>query len=233
MILLQMGLSTIIIAIIILSVHPSFRNLKPIFKDLNEENKRYGFQLYLGSLFMVTTGYIAGMTLSFFNSDNVQVGFYTLSTTVTAPLALLPSIIGTTYFKQFAGESKIPPRLMKASLLITILTCFVFILIIRWLIVFFYTERYAPVGIYASVLAIGTSIHGFGDMINRFLGSHGQGKQIRNASIANGAFMVFGNCVLVYFFNIWGAIATTITCDLIYASLIMYYYKSFVKNAEV
>lgn len=232
MILLQMGLSTVIISLIILSVHPSFSGLKPIFKELNEENKRYGFQLYLGSLFMVTTGYIAGMTLSFFNTDNVQVGFYTLSTTVTAPLALLPSIIGTTYFKQFASQDRIPSRLMKVSILITFLTCLVFVIIIRGLIVFFYTERYAPVGVYASVLAMGTSIHGFGDMINRYLGSHGQGKQIRNASIANGIFMVFGNCVLVYFFKIWGAIATTITCDLIYASLIIYYYRRFVKKSE-
>lgn len=233
MMLLQWGISTVIVALVIVSEKPSFKNLKPIFLELNNENKSYGFQLYLGSLVMVATSYIAGMTLSFFNSDNVQVGFFTLATTVTAPLALLPTIIGTTYFKQFASVKKIPSRLMAASILITLVTCIIFVLLIKWLVVLFYTERYAPVGIYAAVLAIGTSLHGFGDMVNRYLGSQGQGKQIRNASIANGLFKVFGYVVLVYYFNIWGAIVTTLICDFIYTTLIIYYYRVFTKDVKI
>lgn len=48
-------------------------------------------------------------------------------------------------------------------------------------------------------LSVGFSIHGFGDMINRYLGSHGQGVSIRNSSISNGVFKLFGYTVLVYF----------------------------------
>ena len=60
-----------------------------------------------------------------------------------------------------------------------------------------------------------------------FLGAHGQGKAIRNASIANGVFKVVGYIALVYLFNTSGAIATTILCDVIYLMVMLYYYYKF------
>lgn len=230
MILLQWGINTIISLIIIISARPSFSKLKPIFKELNKENRSYGFQLYVGSLVMVATNYIAGITLGKFNVDNTEVGFYTLALTITAPLAFLPSIIGTTYFKQFSKQNRIPTKVMKISLLITFISCILYILMIKPIVLFLYSDRYALVGNYASWLAIGVSIHGLGDMINRFLGSHGQGKSIRNASIANGVIKIFGYIVLVYYFNTVGAIFTTILCDFIYCIVIVYYYRMFVCN---
>ena len=233
MILLQWGLSTVILISIILSEKPSFRDLKPIFKELNLENKSYGFQLYLGSLVMVSTGYIAGVTLGVFNLDNSLVGFYTLAITVCSPLMLLPTIIGTTYFKQFAHMDRIPDKLMMFTIILTLVTCVIFVIIIKWLVVWLYTDRYSMVGVYASIIAIGSCVHGFGDMINRYLGSHGQGKSIRNASIANGVFRLIGSFVLVYFFNIWGAIATNIFCDFLYCICLVYYYRKYVSNVHL
>jgi len=87
MILLQWGCYSLIFLIIILSTHPRFNNLRPILSELNKENKQYGFQLYIGSLVMVATNYLAGITIGIFNQDNSEVGFYTLAMTVTSPLA--------------------------------------------------------------------------------------------------------------------------------------------------
>ena len=99
-----------------------------------------------------------------------------------------------------------------------------------FVVMFLYSSSYEVVGDYAIWLAVGFTIHGIGDMINRYLGSHGKGKEIRNASIANGLFKVFGYTVFVYFFNTPGALATTILCDFIYAFVIAYYYKKMVKE---
>lgn len=233
MILLQWGCYSLILLIIILSTRPSFYKLKPVFKDLNRENRDYGIQLYIGSLVMVATNYIAGITLGACNSDNAQVGFYTLALTITSPLATLPAIIGTTYFKKFAFENKIPTNVLRFSLTLTILSCVLFILFIKPVVNFLYSERYSIVGTYASWLAIGFSIHGFGDMINRYLGSHGQGKSIRNSSIYNGLFKIFGFTALVYFFNTTGAIITNITCSTIYTFTLLYYYRKYVKNVAI
>lgn len=228
MILLQWGVHTLILTVIIASTRPCFRHLKLVFKELNQENRDYGLQLYIGSLVMVATNYIAGITLSMVNQDNSEVGFYTLALTVTSPIATLPAIIGTTYFKRFATEPRIPHKVMSTTLLLTILSCLCFILVIRPIVTYLYTDRYEPVGIYASWLAVGFSVHGFGDMVNRYLGSHGQGRAIRNSSIYNGLFKVFGYTVLVYFLNTPGALITNVFCSLIYTACILYYYHKFV-----
>ncbi len=232
MILIQWGLYTIVLLALTISTKPIFKDIKRIFHNLSAENRDYGFQLYIGSLVMVATNYLAGISLGVFNSDNTEVGFYTLALTVTGPLAMLPSIIGTTYFKEFAKLDKIPSSVMRNTLIITTISCVLFILLIKQFVVLLYTEEYATVGVYASWLSVGYCIHGFGDMLNRYLGSHGQGRDIRNASIANGVVKVFGYTLFVYLWNTPGALFTTILCDFIYTAMILWYYVKFVKSRE-
>lgn len=233
MILLQWGISTLILLFILYSTRPSFKNLRKSWFALNSENKVYGIQLYIGSLVMVATNYIAGISLGYFSSDNSEVGFYTLALTITMPLQMLPSIIGTTYFKQFASVDRIPPKVMRTTFWLTIISCIVFSILITPLVLCLYSERYSVVANYAVVLSIGFCMHGFGDMINRYLGSHGKGKCIRNASIANGVFKVIGYTVLVYYLNTMGALITTVVSDAIYLITLLYYYRIFVNNPDL
>ena len=231
MVLLQWGIYSLVFIGIIISTKPLFRNLKPIWNSLQEENKQYGLQLYIGSLVMVATNYLAGIALGYFNSNNSEVGFYTLALTVTSPLAALPTIVGTTYFKKFASQNRIPTKVIVFTVLMTIATCVMFLLLIHPVVVFLYTEQYAVVGTYAIYLSVGFCIHGLGDMFNRYLCSHGQGVSVRNASIANGVLKMLGYVVLVRLFNTHGAIATTIICDAVYFTCLVCYYLKFVKTS--
>lgn len=233
MILLQWGISTVVLTIVILSTRPSFKHTADVFVDLRNENRSYGFQLYLGSLAMVATQYLAGISLGLFNLDNSYVGFYTLALTVTSPLQTLPAIIGTTYFKKFTTEKEMPHKVFKFTVLMTFASCLIFIILIYPLVKFLYTEKYASVGIYAAMLSIGFSFHGLGDMINRFLGSHGRGKEIRNSSFICGFILVLGNTVLVFFIGIYGAIATKVVSSLAYSLSMFYYYKKFIKTETI
>lgn len=160
MVLLQWGLYSLIYLGIIIATRPAFRNMRPIWKLLNNENHRYGLQLYIGSLVMVSTNYLAGISLGFFNHDNSEVGFYTLALTVTTPLATLPSIIGTTYFKKFSKQPCIPHKVIIATVAMTMITCILFILLIHPVVRYLYTDKYAVVGTYASILSVGFCIHG-------------------------------------------------------------------------
>ncbi|MCM1368805.1 MAG: hypothetical protein NC204_00350 [Candidatus Amulumruptor caecigallinarius] len=230
MILLQWGISAIVIGGVIVSTRPRFDNLRDTWRKLRIENKTYGNQLYIGSLVMVATNYIAGISLGVFNENNIEVGFYTLALTITGPLATLPAIIGTVYFKKFADQPRIPANVMKATALLTITSCIVFVVIVKPFVAFLYTDTYERVGTYATILSIGFSMHGFGDMINRYLGSHGCGKSIRNASIANGVFKVVGFTLFVYLFNIYGALLTMVFCSGIYLAILLYYYRRFISK---
>lgn len=109
---------------------------------------------------MVATNYIAGITLSLFGTDNTTVGFFTLALTITTPLQMLPAIIGTAYFKQFATQPRIPHKVFqKYDFYWLLATCILFILLIALLVSFLYSEPYSIVSTYASRMAVGFSIH--------------------------------------------------------------------------
>lgn len=227
MLVLFNGSAIIILGIIIYSTKPYFKNLKDTFRLLFEENKKYGLHVYFGSIAGVSTTYVAGITLGLFCDSNANVGFYTLALTLATPLSLLPSIIGTTYFKEFTATNAISPKILKGSILITVISYLIFLLGIRILVYIVYPPEYYVVANYASLIAIATSFHGFGDMINRFLGAHGQGKQIRNSSYVCGLVILIGSFVFVYFWGINGAILTKISGSCSYLLMMIFYYRNF------
>lgn len=225
--LLQNGCAIAIYLLLIFHLRPSFKNLKPIFELLKKENREYGFHVYVGSVLAVSLGYVSGITLGIFEENNVDVGFYTLALTVAAPLMLLPTIVGTTHFKEFANTDKISSSVVKNTIIVSGISLFAFILMIVPLVKWAYSEAYAPVGYYASIIAIGMVFHGFGDMYNRFLGAHGKGKEIRNSAIVTGIVQLAGSVILVYYIGINGAIATKIISSVAYFSLMVFYYNKF------
>ena len=230
MLLLYDGIGIIIYAALIISTKPNFSNLRNSLIALSQENKHYGFNVYLGSLIAVSTQYIAGITLGKFCIDNSNVGFYTLSATMAAPLSMLPMIIGTTFFKQFASQKKIDKKVLSYSFVLTLASCLLFIFLIKYVVAFLYDENYSSVGLYAAFLAIATSINGLGDLFNRFLGAHGQGKPIRNGAFACGIITVLGNILFVYLWGINGAIATRVLSATIYFLFMSMSYRFFTKR---
>lgn len=229
MLVLQNGIALIVLSTIILYNNPSFKNLKQTFKALREENKSYGLQVYYGSLASVSVQYIAGITLGIFAADNANVGFYSLALTVTGPLALLPSIIGTTYFKRFAHENCISSKILYSTFAMSFLSLTGFVILIYPVIGFLYDERYSEVALYACALAVGFTLHGLGDVFNRFLGAHGQGKPLRNGAFISGAIALIGYTIGVYYFGIWGAIFTKISASLAYYISMNFFYLIYIK----
>lgn len=230
MILLQHGIIVIILSALIIFVRPSFKNLRKSLKELHEENKQYGLHVYIGSIVSVSLGYLAGITLGLFNEDNVQVGYYTLALTIATPLTLLPSIVGTAYFKKFATQRCIDSKVLILTALISVLSLLIFIVAIDPVVSFLYDEVYQSVAIYSSYLALGMIMHGIGDMFNRFLGSHGRGRALRNGAFICGFILVVGNVLFVYFWGIKGAIFTRVLASFSYMIMMIFYYSQFVRN---
>ncbi len=229
-ILLQWGIYSVVFAAIIISTRPCFKGLTPIYQSLKAENRAYGVHLYSGAMAMVATNYLAGLMLGVFNDDNTNVGYYTLALTLTTPLSYLPGIIGTAYFKRFVNEPAIPQKVLRATMLLTVASCVLFMSFIHIVVDWFYPATYAIVARYAAWLAIAFSVHGVGDMINRFLGSHGHGVPIRNSSYMCGAFKVFGFIVLVWLWNVDGALITNVVSSSIYTLVLYIYYRKIVNK---
>ena len=233
MLLLNNGIHFIVLAIIIYLNKPSFKNLKITFKKLHEENKKYGLQVYYGSLANVSVAYVAGMTLGLLNKDNANVGFYTLALTISVPLHTLPQVIGTTYFKQFAVQERIPNKVLKFSFLLAAISLVAYIIFIYPIVGFLYDESYSIVAFYASLLAIASTLNGLGDIFNRFLGAHGQGKSLRNTAFISEGIQLIGFTLGIYLWNINGAIATRILGFTAYFAILLTYYIKFTKKQQI
>ena len=98
-------------------------------------------QVYSGSLANVSVQYIAGITLGMFATNNANVGFYSLALTVTGPLAMLPSIIGTTYFKSFAHEECISRKVMLNTFVMSAVSLVGFVMLIYPVVGILYDAR--------------------------------------------------------------------------------------------
>ena len=72
----------------------------------------------------------------------------------------------------------------------------------------------------------------FGDLINRFLGAHGRGKDLRNSNVATAISNILGYTVLVYFMGIIGAAVTHIMSGIVYVSTMAYLYIVYTRRVN-
>jgi O-antigen/teichoic acid export membrane protein len=220
---------TFFISYAVYRLKPKFDNVKRNLTILWHENKIYGFPVFTGALAGVASTQLGGISISFF-IDNTHVGFFALAITATMPLTLIPSTVGTTFFKEFANMPYIPKRVTYLTIALSVLALVFFMVLIKEIVILLYTKEYLAVVPLAYIIAIGSALQGFGDFINRFLSAHGLGKELRNSSFAIGIFNIIGYTVLVYFFGVIGAAITKVIAGLVYSLMMYKSYKQFTRN---
>ena len=216
-----------LILVMIRRLKPSLGKVRRNLSIIWVENRSYGFQVYLGMIFGVATGQLAGLSIGYFTGDNTNVGFYALALTISMPLMMIPSVVGTTFFKDFANRSSIPPKATKVTIVLSLLALATFVLVIKKLVLFLYSSEYIAVVPLAYIVSFGSLCHGFGNYVNRFLGAHGKGRELRNGAILVGVANIAGNTVLVSRYGAQGAAITKLLSGLIFVFAMLYYYKKY------
>lgn len=208
--------------------------LKPVFAESKEnlrivwnENKTYGFPVFIGALASVASAQLGGLSIGYF-INNTNVGYFNLAITATLPLTLIPSTIGTTFFKEFANMSRMPFKVIYFTLVLSAVALIGFMLLIKPLVLLIYTRNYLPVVPLAYYTAVGSTLQGYGDFYNRFISAHGRGRDLRNASFAISFFNIIGYTFIVYFFGVTGAAITKIMAGLVYLAMMIYSYNNYV-----
>lgn len=208
---------------------PNFQDASQTITNIWRANKTHGLQSYIGLIFGVATGHLAGLSLAYY-VDTTTVGIFSLALSIALPLTLLTSTVGTTYYKDFANRNSIPLKATVVTVSLSLSALVIFFLIIDKLFLLLYSEEYAAAIPIAYILAIGCVLHGFGDYVNRFLGAHGMGRLIRNGALVVGIVNIFGYSLLVKWFGIQGAGVTRVLAGLIYVSMMFFYYKNLKKE---
>lgn len=222
----------LIIVIIIYSLKPSFNNIKTHLNNVLHENKIYGKHIYFGSVAALASGQLGGIIIGFF-LENKIVGFFALAITVSQPLLMIPSIIGTTFFKQFASLKKISLKIVGYTTLICLFSYLCFYFLLDPVISSFYPVEFIVVVKYAQLIALGSIFHGFGDLYNRFLSSHGKGELIRNGAYVVGVFNVVGYISLIALYGAYGAIITRVASGLVYFLVMFLGYRKYLKLSNL
>lgn len=223
--------SAVFIIFSIFKLKPVFKDIKHNLKFINTSNRNYGFPLFLGALISFASVQLGGISIGYF-IDNTNVGYFSLAVSSTLALAFIPGTIGTTFFKEFTKMKKIPSKVIKITIGISILALVAFLLIIKPLIAFLYTSEYLAVVPLAYFTAIAATLQGFGDLFNRYVSAHGLGNQLRNSSFLIGILNIIGYTIIVYIFGVNGAVITRLLAGLVYLLLMLRIYYKFIRNEQ-
>jgi O-antigen/teichoic acid export membrane protein len=191
---------------------------------IEAENKKYGFHVYLGSLSNVATAYLCTLSIGYF-ANNIQLGFFVLALTISAPLSLLPNVIATTFFKNFADMERIPDKLIGYTIALCAVSYVVFALCLKKVVIFLYSTNYMESLNIAYILGLGMIIHGLGDMFNRFLCAKARGKDVRNGAFIEGGVNILAILLLVPIFRGTGAAMTRLLASIAYLMAMYLYYR--------
>ena len=225
------GLALVTIVMIIL-LKPKFNKIKNHWQYIKNENIKYGFPVYISHLANTATTKVAALSIAFF-IDNTNVGFYALAITVTQPLSMIPRVVGITLFKDFANKDYIPRNATFATLGLAMVALISFFFLIKTLFFLIYSKDFEPALRIIYYFAVSSLIHGFADYINKFLGAHGRGKDMRNSALLVAVCNIVGYTLLIKYLFINGAIITQVTASSIYLLSMIYYYKKMPRNTII
>ena len=210
---------------IIYKVNPLFDDLRQNLNEIWSFNKSYGFDVYVGTAFAVGFSQLTGIIISYFSENNAGVGFYSLAVTISLPLSFIPNVIATTHYKDFSTAIKIPRRLFLTTILLSGSALILTLLVVGPFVKIFYGIQFLPVISLTYIVSFGVVLSGMADFFNRFLGSHGKGKALRNSSIIVGLSLLVFNFTLIPAFGETGAAYTRVVSGLVYILCMYWFYR--------
>lgn len=215
--------------LVALCTKPNFSHIWDGIRLVLKNNLAVGIHIYIATLVTTTTAYLGQFTIGYFQ-DTRMVGEFALALTITMPLTMIPNVIATTFFKHFASADRIPSKVIAAAGGLSVVTLAGYLALIKPLVLFLYTERYAGVVPLVYICAMSSVIHGLGDLFNRYLLAHGKTSLLRHVALNLCVVSTVGYISLVAWKGTLGAAITKFIVGLLYLLAMLFYYKHMVKS---
>ncbi|WP_407402857.1 hypothetical protein [Chryseobacterium sp.] len=216
--------------LLILFLKPSITNFKYSISEIFYETKKFGFNVYIGSIIAVGASSITGIIISMYGVNNAEVGYFNLALQITAPLSLVPNILGTVLFKKFSQELSINTGIILLVIGINIIMLIILLLFSDIFILLVFGDSFIYTAKLIKWLSVSSILYGISDFFNKFLLSHGKGSELRNASFLVGGTLLIGNLVFINFWGSLGATLALIMAGSIYLAVVLFYYNKFTKT---
>lgn len=214
---------------ILYDLQPVFKNLKANWIVIKKSVFSFGFNIYIGSVLAVGASSISGILISYFGVNNIEVGYYSIALQISAPLSLIPNVLGTVFFKKFINSKTIEYKIIVLMLVISVILFALILIGAKFVILYIYGNSYINSLKLIYYLSASSLLYGIADFFNKFLLSKGKGKELRNASILVGLTLLVSNILLISGYGAVGAAVSTIISGLMYLLVIIFYYFKSIK----
>lgn len=134
---------------------------------LFRQNRNLGLNVYWGSFLAALTAQSGVFILQALKSPT-DTAMFALALTVTAPLTMLPSAVGTAYFSLLPGAWGFPEKVIRYAWVVSIAIAIAFFFVVPIAVHILYGDRFASVTIPAQLCGFGAMLHGMGDVYNRY-----------------------------------------------------------------
>lgn len=188
-----------------------FKGLGIIFSN----NKHLGFNVYQASVLGSTTSQFGAFAVAHFSGAE-SAGKFALAQTITNPLMLFPNALANTRYREFSEAEQFPLHVLKLAIIVVALSFAIFCLIIDPIVTFAFPSSYKDVVILSLISGFGASLHGIGDLLNRFLLAHGKVSVLRNSAFIVFVFTIISYISLNYYYGVIGAVIAKVIIDLVY-----------------
>lgn len=193
------------------------------FAYLLTRNRNLGLHVYWASLLGALTAQTGIFVLQSVRTPS-EVAVFALAMTLTAPLTMLPSSIGTAYFSRLSGAPGFPPKVIGFGWAASFVVAVMFCLVVPFAVDILYGTRFAEVSLPAQLCGVAAVLHGMGDVYNRyFLANRETRLLLRVATIvcitAIGASLPAG-----FLFGPTGAALARLASSGAYVLIMGYYY---------
>ncbi|WP_246514396.1 lipopolysaccharide biosynthesis protein [Exiguobacterium alkaliphilum] len=204
-------------------------NTQSLNKKIIQNNKTYGFNLYLGSLVAVSASQFLSLLIATI-AGLEEYGLFALGMSLASPIAYVASTLGIVNFKRNLKATHINNNELIRTAMLTFGTCVLYYIFLNFFIEYIIGVNYRGAVKYANVLIIFYAMTGLGDYLNKFLSAKGEGTKIRNGSILSGVSLVSISALLIPFLGIAGLIVSKIIGALVYLISMTIAYKKTIKE---
>lgn len=179
------------------------RRMKPIsdkqsrFKNIIACNKKFGINIYFGSLMSVGVASLMGLLISNYSANNIELGYYNIALQITIPLTLIPNILSTVLFSEFAKNSTLKNKVILYVIAISIILYSILYFSSDFIIRTIFGESYIPASQLIRILGLGSVMYGIADFFNRYILARGKAIAIRNIAITVGIVYLMSGLLFI------------------------------------
>ncbi|MHC1718112.1 MAG: oligosaccharide flippase family protein [Acidaminococcaceae bacterium] len=198
-------------------------------KEILQENKTNGFQLYKGAIAGVFVGDVLTVIVGSVVEKSIF-GMYALALSMSAPIYTIPTVIATIMYRDNANSASLSKKNIMATFFLSFCGLIALNFAVKIFFPIFFEARYDKAIDFLMICSFTFLIHGLGDYFNQFSASHGFGDNLKKGAYLSGCAQIISALFLIPKFGINGLIFSKLMSSTVYCGSMIYIYMQY-KNA--